>query len=948
LRYDLRVKSIRPLAAALLLVSIAAAALAAEQPRQRIDMDFGWRFHLGDVPGFTENLINAGVNEGPARADYRDGAWQQVQLPHDWVVQLPFDPNADSGHGYKPIGPGYPQTSVGWYRRSFVLSSADKGKRLSLEFDGVYRKCEVFLNGYRLTHHEGGYNGFRCDISDVANYDGQNVLAVRVEASEFEGWFYEGAGIYRHVWLVKTSPLAIAPDGIFVYSRFKNDVPQGAAKIHLETQLLNRKDDAAKARIDWQIVSPTGKVVAKATRLAGVESWAGATVTGGTSVSNPVLWSPESPNLYRLVTTVTSRGKVLDREETRFGIRTIVFDAQRGLLLNGRRYFAKGVCIHQDAGGVGIGVPDGVNEYRLSKLKDMGCNAIRTAHNEPAPELIEACDRLGLLVMDETRNFGSDPQSLDNLDQQIRRDRNHPSVFLWSLANEEPRQNSNGDEAIAYTMQRQVHRLDPTRPCTAALYNWPLHKLYGIFAGLDVQGFNYYDQGEPDAFHRNHPTKPCFGSEEGLAQYTRGIYENTDTYLSAYDAQKPGGRHTAEESMKFYAARPWLAGVFFWTGFDYRGEPTPFGWPNISSTFGILDTCGFPKDAFYYFQSCWTTKPMLHLLPHWSWPEKVGKPIDVWAYSNCDQVELFLNGKSLGRKAMAPNSHLQWSVGYKPGILSANGYRKGKLVASDRVETTGAAAVLKLAPNLTSIRANGEDVSVVTVKVTDATGRVAPTAGNLVHFSLKGPGRIIGVGNGDPASHEPDVYVSQPTVTTVPVAHWRFKRLTGITKRPASVTDFGDEGWSPANVESATGPLRPDESAVYEARVTLTSDQLENANAVLRIGMIDDEGWIYINGVFAGQSHNWRDEPVIDARRLLHAGENSITVVVRNHDGLGGLNKGVRLEFEKDGVVPDWKRSAFNGLAQVIVQSARTPGKIELTASGDGLTEAHAVIQVRP
>ena len=907
-------------------------------------MDSGWKFHLGDVSGFEENLINAGVNGGPAKMDFRDSTWRPVNLPHDWAVELPFDQKANGSHGYKPVGPGFPANSVGWYRRKFTLSAEDKGKRLWLEFDGVYRKSQVFLNGYKLTHHEGGYNSFRCDITDVANCGGANLIAVRVDASEVEGWFYEGAGIYRHVWLVKTAPTAIAPDGIFVYSQFKDNVPDGPAQIHFETMLLNSQDAPAHVKVHWQVLAPDGKVVAAAVGSQTIESWDKKETKGTAKVSAPILWSPESPKLYQLLTTVESGGRVVDRQQTEFGIRTVVFDANKGLLLNAKPYFAKGVCCHQDHAGVGVAVPDALQYFRIARLKEMGCNAIRTSHNEPAEELVEACDHLGMLVMDETRNFASDPQSLANLEQQVRRDRSHPSVFIWSLGNEEPLQYSDGDAAIALTMRALVHKLDPTRLCTAALYNWPTEKLSGIFAGIDVQGFNYFDQGDTDTFHRNHPDKPCIGTEEGLAQYTRGIYENTATYLSAYEIHKPDCRHTAEESIKYYAARPWISGVFFWTGFDYRGEPSPFGWPNISSDFGILDTCGFPKDAFFYFQSCWSDKAVLHLLPHWNWNGKEGQDIDVWAYSNCEEVELFLNGKSLGKKGMSRNSHLQWAVKYQPGTLLAKGYKGGNVVAEEQVETTGAPAGIKLTPDRTTIHADREDLSVITVAVTDANRRTVPTADTLVHFGLSGPGRIIGVGNGDPICHEPDTYLSAPALRSLTIANWHMKKVADVKNCPEVAKAFDESGWNQVDVSRETGPLRPNESAVFRAHVSMADQDLEGTNAVLRIGMIDDEGWVYVNGELVGESHDWRTEPAFNISKWLRAGENTIAIAVKNNDGLGGLNKGLSLEIEKKSEIPDWRRSVFNGLAQVIVRANREPGEIKVTAHADSLGSGEIVI----
>jgi beta-galactosidase len=925
------------------------AAAGAVSSREHLLMDAGWKFYLGDL-GFEENIINAGVNEGPAGSKFNDSQWRTVNLPHDWAVELPFDQAADGGHGYKPVGPGFPANNIGWYRRSFTLSQADKGKRLWLEFGGVYRDCEVFLNGYKLIHHEAGYNSFRCDVSDVANYGGRNVVAVRVDASKDEGWFYEGAGIYRHVWLEKTSPLAIAPDGIFVYSAFPNNVPGGAATIHLQTQLDNRETNAADATVKWQILDPAGNPVATAQGSARLAAGTQGQVEQTATVSLPELWTPETPKLYQLVTTVESGGEMVDREETEFGIRTMAFDPNQGFLLNGKRYAIRGTCDHQDHAGVGVAVPDALWNFRVGQLKKMGGNAIRTSHNEPAAELLAACDHLGMLVMDETRYFESNPQSLANLQQQVCRDRNHPSVFVWSLGNEEPLHQSAADEAIAITMRSLVHQLDPTRLCTAAVYDWPVGEPSGLSAGLDVQGFNYYNQGDTDAFHKNNPDKPSIGTEEGMAQYTRGIYENNDTCLSAYDLKKPGCRdNTAEESIKYYAARPWIAGMFFWTGFDYRGEPAPFGWPNISSDFGILDTCGFPKDVFYYLQSCWTEKPMLHLLPHWNWPGREGQDIDVWCFSNCREVELFLNGKSLGKKEIPRSSHLQWNVQYQPGTLSAKGCDdQGNVIAETKVETTGQPAGIQLTPDGATIQAGGEDCSVVTVAVTDAQGRIVPTANNLIHFDVSGPGKIIGVGNGDAICHEPDVYFSKVSLRKMALDDWRMKKVSQVENRPETAADFDDTEWPKANVQSDGGPLEPNETAVYRTHVSLTAEDVAARQINLHFGMIDDEGWVYVNGRKVGESHHWSDEPSFNVGKILHAGNNTVAVVVKNNEGSGGVNKGVALEFAAPPVPANWQRSTFNGLAEVIVQADKAAGAIQVKAAGDGLLPAAIVIQARP
>jgi beta-galactosidase len=912
---------------------------------QQLSLDFGWKFRMGDDLNFEENLINAGVNKGPAGINFNDNNWRSVNVPHDWAVELPFDKNADGSHGYKPIGPGFHSNSIGWYRRSFTLSPSDKGKRLLLQFDGVYRKCQVFLNGYKLTHHEGGYNGFRCDITDVANYNGKNVLAVRVDASEVEGWFYEGAGIYRHVWLIKTAPLAAAPDGIFVYSTFPNNVPQGAATVHIQTKLLNSQDLPVGAKVNWRVIGSNGKFICETGKQASMDAWGATVIKADVKVLSPVLWSPESPNLYSLVTTIESHGKMVYRKKTEFGIRTLKFDPNLGLLLNGKRYEVRGTCDHQDHAGVGVAVPDALWDFRVRKLKEMGSNAIRTSHNEPAEELVEACDRLGMLIMDETRYFNSDPQSLANLEQQVCRDRNHPSVFIWSLANEEPLHQSDQDEAITMTMRRLVRKLDPTRLCTAAVYNWPTGKPSGISAGIDVQGFNYFDQGETDIFHKNNPQKPSIGTEEGMAQYSRGIYENTSAYLSAYDIQKPDCRHSAEASIKYYAARPWIAGMFFWTGFDYRGEEAPFGWPNISSDFGILDVCGFPKDVFYYLQACWTEKPMVHLLPHWNWPGKEGQDIDVWAYSNCKEVELFLNGHSLGRKSVPKNSHVQWTVKYEPGTLLAKGYTDGKMMTEEKVETTGAPARIKLIPDRATIHADGKDLSIITVAVTDENGRVVPDAANRIDFDLQGPGRIIGVGNGDAISHEADAILDTPTARRILLDNWRMKIVSSIQNLPEVSTSYDDTQWPKADVETQSGTLNEGMTAVYRTQFMLQPEDLEAASHLINFGTIDDDGWVYVNGKLAGEAHDWRSSQSFEIGKLIKPGENTIAVVVKNQNGSGGIGKGVAIELVKKHRPVTWHRSVFNGYAQVIVQSGKTSGEIKLNAHSTGLSVQDIIIQ---
>jgi beta-galactosidase len=917
--------------------------------RERLSLDVGWKFYLGNPWGNVINLAKAGDNGGPAKADFSDADWRTVNLPHDWAVELPFDRNADVNHGFKPVGPGFETNDIAWYRRTIELSKEDANKRLWLQFDGVYHSCDVFVNGWFVGHHDDGYDSFRCDITDVANCGGKNVVAVKVDVSQFEGWFYEGAGIYRHVWLIKTGPLAVAPDGIFVYSKFKNNFPQGAAQINVEASLLNVRTNNVKATVMCQVISADGKTVATFKTDEMAKRSATTTLRLAGKVAEPELWSPESPRLYKLITTIESGGNVVDRNETEFGIRTVAYDPDEGFLLNGKHYEIQGTCNHQDAAGVGVAVPDALQYFRIKKLKEMGCNAYRTSHNAPTPELLEACDRLGMLVLDENRLFGSDAQNLARLKGQILRDRNHPSVFTWSLGNEEwNAQDTATGAAVTRAMQNLVDSLDPTRQCTLAV-NSGAYGDFGIFSALDVKGFNYHFE-LMDAYHAAFPKANILGTEQASSIGTRGIYTNDASrgYISAYDDHNPRWGCSAEEWWSFFGPRPWASGGFDWTGFDYRGEPTPYQWPCISSHFGILDTCGFPKDNFYYYQSWWTTNVVLHLLPHWNWAGREGKEISVRALSNCQEVELFLNGQSLGRQTMKKYSELKWNVKYTPGVLSAKGYNDGKLVAETKVETTGEPAVTQLEPDRTIIQADGKDISVIAVSVRDAQNRVMPLATNLIHFELSGPGKIIGVGNGDPTCHEPDTYVPKPTAVVIPENDgWHYKILPDVKnpQLPELQTDFDDSSWSKVNTQGDADSLSEPGQAIFRNQISISSDDLASEGVQLKIGRIDDRGWIYINGKLVGESRDWASSPSFDIKPFLHVGENMIAIAVINSDGSGGLGNDVALKLFKKPEVPQWQRSAFNGLAQVLVQSIQDAGELNLTATADGLTSATAIIQ---
>ncbi len=738
--------------------------------RERLLLDFGWRFHLGNADDPKQDFDyglkggswwKTGLMFRPARPDFDVSGWQAVDLPHDWAVALPFhnDPVLTT-HGSKPLGRKYPATSIGWYRREFNLTPADRGRRLRLEFDGVFRNCMVVLNGCFLGRNLSGYAPFSFDITDFAHYDGKNVLVVRADATESEGWFYEGAGIYRHVWLVKTHSLHVPQWG--VYTRAKVSRIQGghgAAELELFTEVENAGPKAARAEVVSVLRDPAGKVVARRRSSVQLRPWSQTTVRQAARLARAELWSVETPHLYQLETTLEHAGRAVDQLTTPCGIRHIRFTADHGFFLNGRHVELHGMCNHQDHAGVGSALPDRLQYYRIEKLKGMGVNAYRTSHNPPTPELLDACDRLGMLVMDETRMFSSDPEGLSQLSRLVRRDRNRPSVVMWSMGNEEWFVQAKPlGERIAASMKRLIRRLDPTRPATQAM-NIPSMWGHGVSHVDDLQGFNYGGAKPMDAFHAKFPKKPCFGSETGSTVSTRGEYVTSKKlcYVSAYDVNRPPWAQLAEQWWgDIYAKRPYLAGGFVWTGFDYRGEPTPYGWPCINSHFGQMDVCGFPKDDYYYYQAAWSGHPVLHLFPHWNWAGQEGKPVSVWVYSNLDAVELFLNGKSQGRQDVVPNQHLQWQVAWAPGTIEAVGYKNGRRFMTARRETTGAAARILLRPDRASIAGDGEDVVVVEAHVLDSVGRLMPTADHLIQFEVSGPGHIIGVGNGNPTSHEPD------------------------------------------------------------------------------------------------------------------------------------------------------------------------------------------------
>jgi len=734
---------------------------AAVAPRERLLFDFNWKFLFGNADNPAQDL-GFGMNQGDfsktgdfkfAMPDYDDSKWSALNLPHDWAVELPFvdDPELES-HGFKPLGRRYPETSIGWYRRVFDIPQEDEGRRIIVLFDGAFRSAQVFVNGCYIGRHDNGYAPFLFDLSDFLNYGGSNAITVRMDATFGDGWFYEGAGIYRHVWLLKTDPLYLGEWESYI----RPEVKGGAAQVSLGTLVRNRGDQVENARVRWVISDPEGRTVASAEAQAQALAGDGsAAYTAATRIPSPLLWSPETPLLYTALVTVETDGRVRDAERVTFGVRSITFDANKGFLLNGRSVKIKGTCNHQDHAGVGAALPDRLQSYRVSVLKAMGGNAVRTSHNMPTPEWVEACDRLGMMMMCETRMMSSSPEGLRELEAMVKRYRNSPAVILWSMGNEEWNlQKDDQGIRIVADMVRRSHELDPTRKCTAAV-NGAYRT--GASDSLDVEGFNY-NVDKIDEYHRTHPERPIVGSETASTVSTRGIYvtDPLRNWVSAYDVNRPPWAELAEVWWTFYATREYLAGGFAWTGFDYRGEPTPYGWPSISSQFGIVDTCGYPKDNFFYYKAWWGGEPELHLFPHWNWGQRPGEPVQVWVHSNLDEVDLFLNGTSQGRQKVEPLSHLAWTVKYDPGTIEARGYKNGALVLTAKRETTGDPAAIRLTADRGTINADGEDIAILRVEAVDNQGRLVPTAENLIHFTISGNGALIGVGNGDPNCQESD------------------------------------------------------------------------------------------------------------------------------------------------------------------------------------------------
>ncbi len=799
----------------LVLISVLAAAACAGPlsgaARERYLLDAGWRFHLGEAPDaglmfeYAEadrlDKIEAGALEAQAalearrfdvvaanlggqlafvQPDFDDRDWRDTALPHDWAVRLPPERGGDPTRAYRRLHAGS-GNGVGWYRLRFDLPAGDAKRALALEFEGAFRDAMVWLNGVCLGRHVGGYDSFRFDIDAAVRPGRTNVLVVRVDATRREGWWYEGAGIYRHVWLVKSNPVQIAPHGVFVHAR----AGAGEAAVRVTTWLRNLTGSPVRVRVSTKLTDASGAVIGTSVaRRIDIGPGVVRRVIRTIEVKNPRLWAPGDPHLYRAISTVDDISGTLDEVSTDFGIRTVAFDPAAGLLVNGNRVPIQGVILHQDHAGVGVAVPDRLLRWRLERLQQMGVNAIRPAYGAPAPLLLDLCDQLGIMVLGEHRRPGGTAADLATLERVVQRDRNHPSVIAWNLGSDEFAVQGSDEfvQRVLEPMRTLVRRLDPSRPVTLAM-NWDWGR--GASSALDLQAFSYRGNGirgqrlaldklpggfpDMDAFHAAYPKKPILAAAEGGAVATRGAYV-TDAargWFSAYDTNIPqwgdftdlihgNWGSTAGGWWRYYRERPWIAGAFLDSAFDHRGDPSPLSWPVLVTQTGVLDLCGYPKDTYYFYQAWWSRRPVIHLLPHWNWRGREGRPIDVWVFANTAEVELLLNGRSLGRKAMPRDAHLQWSVPFEPGVIEARGFTDGRLVGSARYETTEAPARLALSADRSRIDADGRDISIISVAAVDDRGRIVPTAMNGVEFEITTGGRLLGTGNGNPASHEPE------------------------------------------------------------------------------------------------------------------------------------------------------------------------------------------------
>ncbi|WP_197526960.1 glycoside hydrolase family 2 TIM barrel-domain containing protein [Pirellulimonas nuda] len=742
-----------------------------------------WRFHKGEA-------------EGAEAIGYNDADWRELSLPHDWAIEGPFDKQYNARAG------GLPFHGTGWYRKSFPTPPTGDGQRVAIEFDGAMYDAHVWVNGRFVGNRPMGYIGFEFDITDLLTRDGSdNVIAVRLRPEDLSSRWYPGAGLYRNVWLNVRPAVHVPQWGVSVTTP---SVTDDLAAVAVATRVANHRDKAIDLIVRQTVLDPDGKPAA--THDLPLRIGAGQTETARQrlAVATPARWDIDEPNLYTVVTELRSKDQPIDRAETRFGIRTVEFGPEYGLRLNGRNVRVNGVCMHHDLGPLGAAVNRRATQRQLEIMKSMGVNAIRTSHNPPSPEQLELCDQMGLLVIDEAFDCWRMPKVPNgynkffdewherDLRDLIRRDRNHPSVILWSIGNEILEQGSKEGWKLARELTSICHDEDPSRLTTAGFNNYPGCFNNKLAHEVDVVGLNYKPMFYPEAIRRE-PGFVLYGSETSSCTSSRGVYHlpieayqrHPSKQVSSYDLIGPKWAYPPDVEFQQLRENPSVFGEFVWTGFDYLGEPTPYGgrdnstngywnddWPSHSSYFGCVDLCGFPKDRYYLYQSQWTAAPMAHLAPHWNWDAAAAEPIPVYCYTNCDEAELLLNGRSLGRKVRGKDTtpvkvdcynwpggdldspyRLRWDVPYQPGELRVDAYRDGKLVASDTVRTAGEPAAVRLEADRSNLTGS-DDLSFLVVRIVDAEGNVCPLADNRVNFAVEGPGRIVAVGNGDSTSLE--------------------------------------------------------------------------------------------------------------------------------------------------------------------------------------------------
>jgi beta-galactosidase len=746
---------------------VASICVANSRPGKRVSFNQDWRFQLGDAAKAQE-------------PHFDDSEWRQLNLPHDWSIEGDFSENAPAGTGGGALPGG-----LGWYRKTFTLDTASKGKQIFIEFDGVYRNSEVWINGHYLGKRPYGYSSFEYELTPHLVYGGKpNVIAVKVDNSQQpNSRWYSGSGIYRNVWLTTLDPVHVEHWGTYVTTP---EVSPQSASVVVQTRVSNGSNSATPVDLTTIIQDAKGRQISRQTDKAVAGRGANASVSQTLKVPEPMLWSDERPYLYRVISLLTQNGKEVDRYETPLGIRTFRFDVEKGFFLNGKPVKIRGVCNHHDLGSLGAAVNKRAIERQLEMLKAMGVNALRTSHNPPAPELLDVADQIGIIVMDEAFDVWKiqktkfdyhldwDEWHKRDLEDMVLRDRNHPSVIIWSIGNEVMEQWGKNPEGgrISRELTAIIRNLDRTRPITSACNGVSTDNRVITEGDLDLVGTNYHHDRLPQ-FASMFPGRPIIGAETNSAVHTRGSYTMPSDELrtwprkdedvlklgpnyecSAYDNSVVAWGAAHEEHWKLVKNRDWFSGVFIWTGWDYLGEPTPFPWPAVSSYFGIIDRAGFPKDAFYFYQSEWTDTPVLHVFPHWNW--KQGEKVDVVVYFNkADEVELFLNGRSQGAKRkQGDDMRVFWRLPFEPGVLGAVSRKNGAVVATKEVRTAEAPARILLTPDRQTIKADGSDLSFITVRVVDKNGTVVPAADNLVSFEVSGPGSIVGVDNGNQISHE--------------------------------------------------------------------------------------------------------------------------------------------------------------------------------------------------